>query len=219
MIVSAHPLSWPTGWKRAAYREDARFGKASKRTQSSTGAYSWTPGRDLTIHEGLQRVLAELQRMGMSRDDVVISTNLVLRLDGMPRSDQRAPNDPGVAVYWEDGKGGHKVMAIDRYHRVADNLAAVAATLDAMRAIERHGGAMVLERAFTGFTALPAPSAPTAWFIVLGLNTKSPTADELKMAWRHAASTAHPDKEGGSNVAMAEVNQAYEQAKKELGYV
>lgn len=219
MIVSAHPLSWPTGWKRAAYREDARFGKASKRTQSSTGAYSWTPGRDLTIHEGLQRVLAELQRMGMSRDDVVISTNLVLRLDGMPRSDQRAPSDPGVAVYWEDGKGGHKVMAIDRYHRVADNLAAVAATLDAMRAIERHGGAMVLERAFTGFTALPVPSAARHWRDVLGVPGTVQTEQTLKDHYRRAASSAHPDKTGGDSAPMVAVNLAYDEAKKELGYV
>ena len=38
-------------------------------------------------------------------------------------------------------------MAIDAYTRTADNLAAVAATLEAMRAIERHGGAQILERA------------------------------------------------------------------------
>ncbi|KVD37855.1 hypothetical protein WJ41_22830 [Burkholderia ubonensis] len=62
----------------------------------------------------------------------------------------------GVAVYWETRAGARRVMAIDQYTRVADNLAAVAATLDAMRAIERHGGARILERAFTGFAALAA---------------------------------------------------------------
>jgi hypothetical protein len=42
--------------------------------------------------------------------------------------------------------------------RAADNLAAIAATLEAMRAIDRHGGATILNRAFTGFTALPPPA-------------------------------------------------------------
>lgn len=207
MPINAFPLQWPTGWKRAASRERARF---------STKGYSKT-SRELSVSDGVQRVLVELERMGYTRNDVVISTNVELRLDGLPRSDRAAPGDPGCAVYWRTRKGENRVMAIDQYDRVADNLAAVAATLDAMRAIERHGGAMVLERAFTGFTALPAPSAPTAWCIVLGLNTKSPTPDELKTAWRRAASAAHPDKEGGSNAAMAEVNHAYERAKQELG--
>jgi len=50
-------------------------------------------------------------------------------------------------------------MAIDIYDTVAGNLAAVAATLDAMRAIERHGGAQILKRAFQGFKALPSSTA------------------------------------------------------------
>lgn len=50
-------------------------------------------------------------------------------------------------------------MAIDQYYRVEENLAAIAATLDAMRAIERHGGAQILDRASTGFAALQAPMA------------------------------------------------------------
>jgi hypothetical protein len=92
-----------------------------------------------------------------------------LRNDGLPLSKQREPEDPGVAVYWKtDGKS--LVIAADCYTKIADNLAAVAATLDAMRAIERHGGAAILERAFTGFTALPAPmTGQKPWRDVLGV--------------------------------------------------
>jgi hypothetical protein len=62
-------------------------------------------------------------------------------------------------------------MAIDQYDRVEHNLAAIAATLDAMRAIKRHGGAEILDRAFTGFTALPAPMAGgKPWRQVLGFD-------------------------------------------------
>src|SRR5690606_2593615 len=145
---------WPAGWKRtpAHQRTRAKFGKKG---QSSYG--SWQTKNALTIAQALDRVRGELQRMGIRDDDLVVSTNLQLRLDGFPRSGQPEPQDPGGAVYWNEPRqrgNPPRCMAIDRYDRVADNLAAVAATLEAMRAIERHGGAEILERAFTGFTAL-----------------------------------------------------------------
>ncbi|ROU09438.1 hypothetical protein [Lysobacter enzymogenes] len=91
-----------------------------------------------------------------------MSTNLTLRRDGLPRSDQREPADPGAAVYWTDCTGADRCMAVDRYTKTAGNLAALAATLEAMRAIERHGGAEILDRVFTGFTALPRRARPRA---------------------------------------------------------
>lgn len=213
MTISAYPLQWPDGWKRTPRerRREAKFGRARR----STGT-GWSSARPLSITEAVDRVLAELQRMAVDRQDVVISTNVRTRLDGLPRSGERQPDDPGAAVYWRDGfNSSPRVMAIDQYDRVEDNLAAIAATLDAMRAIERHGGAAILERAFTGFTALPAPGAVRTWREVLDI-TGRPDAEALKMAYRLAASKAHPDK-GGTNERMAEVNAAYEQARKELG--
>jgi hypothetical protein len=109
-------------------------------------------------------------------------------------------------------------MAIDIYDRVADNLAAVAATLDAMRAIERHGGAAILERAFTGFTALPAPivaGMKRPWRDVLQLGPKPPLHD-VHGAYRRLASAHHPDREGGSDAKMAELNAARDEALKEI---
>ena len=140
--IEAYPLTWPQGWprKKSRQRRRAKFS---------------TSGRVLSVMDGIQRVLLELERLGVKRDDLVISTDIPTRLDGLPRSD-RSVADPGVAVYWRKGKDT-RCMAVDRYDRVADNLAAIAATLEAMRAIERHGGAEILDRAFTGFVALPAP--------------------------------------------------------------
>jgi hypothetical protein len=152
--IKAYPLQWPEGWKRTAPNERgyARFRRASKKDWQG----NWQHQRELSINEATLRVRKELQCMGVHDDDVVISTNLVLRLDGGPRSGQSEPNDPGVAVYWQH-KGNRRCIAIDQYTKVTGNLAAIAATLDAMRAIERHGGAEILDRAFTGFVALPAP--------------------------------------------------------------
>src|SRR3984893_16238997 len=129
--------------------------------------------------------------MGMNSDDILISTNVKLRLDGLPRSDQE-PSDPGAAVYWQKKGQSMRCMAIDRYDRVADNLAAIAATLEAMRAIERHGGAAILDRAFTGFKALAAPEQP---FQVLGVGANA-SKEEIERAYRLLATKHHPDRGG-----------------------
>lgn len=206
MTITAFPLQWPQGWPRTSEysRKRARFSSArTTRWQSS-----------ISVSEGTGRVLEELRSMRIDQQDIVISTNVRLRLDGMPRSGEPEPEDPGVAVYWETGSGDHRVMAIDQYDRVADNLAAIAATLNAMRAIERHGGAQILDRAFTGFVALPAPGGAQKreWWDVLGISRNS-TPEEIKAAYKKMASMNHPDK-GGSAAAMAEINLAYQEAMK-----
>lgn len=208
MTIQAHPLHWPPGWKRteAAWRRHGHFGKRVKRHGAN-----WTTKEDLTITEAVHRVLEELQRMGIDRQDVVISTNVRTRLDGLPRAGERAPADPGAAVYWQEPTGARRCIAVDQYLGVEHNLAAIAATLEAMRAIERHGGAAILERAFTGFTALPAPGAAREWWEVLGV-PRYATVDEARAAYRRLAALNHPDR-GGTEDAMARINTAWEQAQ------
>lgn len=207
-MIAAYPLQWPDGWPRTKYhmRTHGRFSTSRNSTRSMK--------QDLSVADGVERVLLELSRFGIGRDDIVISTNLKTRLDGLPRSDQKAPEDPGVAVYWETRKGGRKVMAVDQYLKVADNLAAVAATLDAMRAIERHGGAQILDRAFTGFTALPPPTTRT-WREIIGVPPSVRDMPSVRIAYRRRASEVHPDK-GGTHEAMTELNVALAAAEKEL---
>lgn len=208
-IISAYPLQWPAGWGRTPddSRGRARFGKAS-RARAGGG---WDIGRPLTIFEATQRVREQLSMMGIDPEDIVISTMLALRLDGLPRSNQAEPSDPGAAVYWTDRytRGNPpRCMAIDRYDRVADNLAAIAATLEAMRAIERHGGASILERAFSGFTALPAP-AGESWRDVL--DPADPEGSYRRLRSKH-----HPDREGGSADEFARVQRAWSAYTQEM---
>jgi hypothetical protein len=206
---SRYPLSWPAGWQRAKHRSRANFGRK--------GSKGWK--ESLTVSQAVERVRAELQRLNVREGDSVISTNLELRLDGYPRSNQGEPSDPGVAVYWlERGQRDQepKCMAIDRYDRVADNLAAIAATLEAMRAIERHGGGEILSRAFAGFTALPAPIDVRTWWQVLDVADNSHAAD-VEAAYRRLRSAAHPDRPGGDAQRFNEVQAAYEQFKRERG--
>lgn len=212
MSIPAYPLQWPEGWKRieAHGRTRAKFGR---QTQSSYGG--WKVREGLSIAQAVQRVRDELGRMGIQDDDLVISTNLELRLDGLPRSNQREPGDPGVAVYWTQKRGdAPRCMAIDRYDRVADNLAAIAATLDAMRAIERHGGAEILNRAFTGFTSIEDQSKP--WHVVLGVPAHAST-DQVRDSYRRGRSRFHTDREGGNADAFHAIQQAWTAFCKERG--
>lgn len=219
-MIDSFPLQWPTGWPRTQdiYRKRAKFSKGERVYSSQPGGSSWTRHRDLTIADAVDRVLTELRTFGVLEGDAIISSNLRTRLDGLPYSNQKEPDDPGIAVYWRlPHEDQMKVMAIDLYDRVADNLAAVAATLNAMRAIERHGGAQILERAFTGFTALPAPGDAKSWRDILDVPDE-PGYDQLaraRMHYRALASANHPDR-GGSTSKMAEINRAWDEAQKEL---
>lgn len=199
-MINSYPLSWPDGWKRS---RDTKHGKFTRQGQ-------W-----LTVFDGIARVLAELERVGVGKDDVVISTNVPTRLDGLPRSNMPEPSDRGAAVYWRTGQNKPmQCMAIDIYNTVADNLGAIAATLAAMRAIERHGGAQVQERVFRGFAALPEKTG-RPWRDVLAYGNHAASVDQIESTYRMLAKTRHPDM-GGSHDAMAELNQAREEALAEV---
>jgi hypothetical protein len=205
-VLAAYPLQWPTGWPRhKGARKSGLFGKTIPGTRSVG---------DLTMQDAMQRVHSELERLGVNVfDDCVISTNLKTNKSGLPRSDQGEPADPGAAIYWQKPGQPMRVMAIDVYSRTRDNVAAVAATLEAMRKIERHGGATILDRAFTGFTALPKPSGAD-WWEVLQL-PRDATREAILAKHRELAMQRHPD-QGGSNQLMAELNRARDQALQDV---
>lgn len=197
--MTRYPLTWPTGWKRTK-AHDRRLAKFNHQ------------GRELTILDGCNRVIDSLSKMFVDEDEIIFSTNVEPRLNGIPRSGRREPDDPGVAVYWQTPKDKiPKVIAVDQYDRVADNLGAVAATLEAMRAIDRHGGALILERAFMGFTCLPSPND---WRHVLGFE-ETPTLVNAEARYRDLAKKQHPDHEG-HHQRMCELNNAIEDARREL---
>jgi hypothetical protein len=200
--LTNYPLVWPEGWARVASyaRKNGHF----KRDR-----------RGVSVMDGIQRILAQLASMKISRDDVLISSNVPTRLDGLPRSDQREPADSGVAVYWRKSQNAPmQCMAVDIYRSVADNLAAVAATLEAMRAIERHGGAQVQERTFRGFAALPAKTDRN-WWDVLKVQPNASRVN-IESQFKILSFARHPDR-GGSNEAMSELNRARTEALAEVG--
>lgn len=151
--------------------------------------------------------------MGVGDWTVVISTNISLRRDGLPYAGQRDPYDRGVAVYWA-GKGEQqRVIACDRWDRVKDNLRAIEKTIEAMRGIERWGSTDIVNKAFTGFAALPAP--PEGWRVILG---DCPTFEIANASYKRLAFERHPDR-GGTHEKMYELNRAWCEAEKEFGNV
>ncbi len=208
-MTAAYPLQWPHGRARkpAGVRKRASF---SKKVNNGR----WQETRDLTVADALGRLQDELDRIGARYP--VVSTNLETRLDGLPRSGQSEPRDPGVALYF-DLAGKPHCMPCDTYDRVADNIAAIAKHIEATRAIERYGVANMAEM-FAGFTALPAPGATRPWREVLNLiGEPKPTRDQVEHHYRIRAKSAHPDTAGGSHDAMAELNRARDEALREAG--
>jgi hypothetical protein len=220
MSKQAYPLSWPDGWKRTpgSQRSRARFNRKERQYRQSSlpggQSQTWISTKDLSVSDAIGRVVGELSSMGIGRDDLIISTNIPTRLDGLPRSDRAQPSDPGAAVYWQRGKQAMRCMAIDRYDRVQDNLAAIAATLEAMRAIERHGGAEILDRAFKGFAALPE-NASQSWREVLGIHAQTVDLQIVEDRFRVLVKLHHPDR-GGDPQQFDRVVKAREAARMEL---
>jgi hypothetical protein len=204
----AHPLHWPAG--------RARTPRQHRRRNSL-----WNGSTASTAMVEIER---EVERMGGI--DLVVSTNLAVRIDGFPRSGQPEPEDVGVAVYFER-KGKRLAFACDKWTSVRENLRAIGMHLEAIRGQERWGVGS-LDQAFAGYAALPETSSATdrPWWEVFGmdwggvgvLRSKSGEVQSrfLRDCYRELAKLRHPDC-GGSNEAFAELQKAYEAAKLELG--
>jgi hypothetical protein len=154
-------------------------------------------------------IYRQLKLIGVGDYNVVISTNVELRRDGLPYSNQKNPHDPGSAVYFML-KGQPKVLACDKWDRVEHNLWSIAMHIDAIRAQDRYGVGTV-EQAFAGYTALPPPADLRPWYEVLGVS-ESCTLEEARAAWIKGAKLCHPDN-GGSDAAMAAINGAWKLAQ------
>lgn len=195
--IEAFPLKWPDGWPRTAPQariSDARF-----------------HGRGFTIGRVRDDLINELRLLGTT--DIVVSSNVPTRPDGLLYSDPRRLADPGIAVYFKFKKQ-QLVMARDGFISVAGNLRSLALAIEGLRQLERHGGGLMLERAFTGFLAIAPPDWKKPWREVFGI--KPDWTGDITELYRAKARTRHPDA-GGSDTLMAELNLAYEEARRELG--
>ena len=182
-VPPAYPLAWLFGWPRTNPRQ-----KGPYRTGLPTA---------------LNNLRSELRQLGgdACARSLLLSSNVTLGQD--------TPTDPGVVAYftWEQQP---LAMPCDRWGTVAHNVQAIALTLEAMRAMERHGAKHMIRAMFQGFKALPAPTGD--WRTLLGNPT---TLAQAEATWRERMRTAHPDA-GGSTAQAAALNAAMDEARKAL---
>jgi hypothetical protein len=135
-----------------------------------------------------------------------------VRADGLLYADNKRLDDPGIAVYFTYKKK-KLVMARDGFISVAGNLRSLGLAIDGMRQLDRHGGRFMLEKAFTGFLAIAPPNWKKPWREVFGI--KADWRGDITELYREKARLRHPDA-GGNDTLMAELNVAYEEARREL---
>lgn len=207
--ATRYPLTWPTGWPRTQYRQEARF---QSRADYSTNGHARTR---LKLSDSFGRLESELNLLRAS--GVLVSSNLTLGVRGDPLANQPEPPDPGAAVYFKL-KGKDRVLACDRWNRTAANLAAIAAHIKAIRAVDRYGVG-TLDQAFAGYDRLPAPGADNrpAWRHVFKFgDSESVSAEKLNERYRaHAKAIA--DGGGDTHGAMVAINVARDMAMVEIG--
>lgn len=186
-MIEAFPLQWPLGFPRTKHQQPARF--------------------DTSFAGARDAIVDEIKRFGGR--NVVISTDIPLRNDGLPYASYKIPKDCGVAVYFDFEKES-VVFACDKWNRVEDNMQAIRKTIEAMRGLDRWGVSDMLKRAFTGFKALPEQPAGRKWWEVLGVE-KDASPESIKTAYRVLLHHTHPDK-GGTAERFLEVQKAYREA-------
>lgn len=191
-MTDAYPLAWPDGWPRTRVA-DRKHGY--KQFQRPCGSWTFPAARDALI--------AEIWMHGPAR--VVLSSNFQPGPRG-PLAGKRRPDDEAIAIYFDRAGGRDYAMACDRYHDAEGNMRSLTLALEAMRQLDRHGGGVMLERAFQGFLAL---SPPKKAHEILGV-TANANAPQVREAWRKAIAITHPD-QGGSQAAAAELNAARDQ--------
>lgn len=190
--IQAYPLQWPAGWSRSKFPKHSIY--------------------KLTLERALQELTTELRLF--KAKDFVVSSNVEPRLAGLPRG-PAAATDCGVAVYWEDQQGRPRVMACDHWDSVRGNVRAIAVTINALRQIERSGASQLLERAFTGFAALPADAGASSWREVLQMKPGAAvTRADVEANFRAVAKAAHLD--GADNERLIAINRARDDALREL---
>lgn len=164
------PLEWPAQQPRTRFPEQGRFEVGNEK-----------------IIDDLRE---EIRLLGGS--SVVISSNARTKSNGEPYARPGVITDFGVAIYFRRN-GSDVCFACDRYSKIYHNIRAIGLTIAALRGIERWGGKQLVDKAFTGFTALPDPmEVPRAWWEILGVRSDA-TTDDIRRARMALARKFHPN--------------------------
>ena len=190
--VTAYPLAWPDGRVRVRSPKSAPF--------------------KMTMARARDHLIGEIRMLGGRQ--TVLSSNAELRIDGLPYSNRRIPDDPAVAVYFTYKKKQH-CFACDDWDTVTDNVRAVGKTIEALRGIARWGTGDMMERAFQGFVALPSPETEP-WWSVLGFYDEGSALiqGDFEMKSKKLMQKYHPDNQDtGDEWKFKQVSKARERGR------
>lgn len=194
-MIDAYPLQWPISWPRTKIKQVARF--------------------DTSFARARTQLMRELDLLGAT--NIIISSNIELRRDGLPYANQRQLEDVGIAVYF-NLSGEQQCVPCDKWTRTEDNLQAIRKTIEALRGLDRWGAKEMVNAAFRGFKSLPestivTPYQSKIWYEVLEVSP-SASPEVIKAAYRQKLLKAHPD-HGGSAIDFAEIQKAYKESHRD----
>lgn len=184
-MIEAYPLRWPDGWARTKWPQRSRY--------------------DLSFARARDEIVRQV-RLAKGRNPI-ITTNIALRRDGLPLANMSEPKDSGVALYWDDKDRKPRVLPIDAWKTVRENMRAVAMAIESLRTFDRTGAKAIIDRVYDGFARLP--EAQDCWS-VLGVERRAPK-ERVQQRYRELAFEHHPDR-GGNAETMANINRAYAEA-------
>ncbi len=192
--VRAYPLMWPDERKRTL-------------SYNRSGEKRWS-GSFRTAMDDLEDELRKAQIF-----------TWILSSDVPPHSRQTTPDDPGVAVWFNQRVRNQwvlSVLASDRFDQFWKNVKAVAMTLNRLRLIDDYG-CYTVSQAIQGaaFLALPGPETPSArpWRAVLKVGEYEPsTMNDVEHAYKFLVRQVAQDQ-----VKLTELNIARDEARKALG--
>jgi len=205
-VMYQYPLDWPLDWPKTQSENKV---SGNTRYRKKTGRGIMRPWSTSAAGEELAN---ELSRMGAT--GCIVSSDLAVRKDGQISGNQSSFVNSAVAVYFSLD-GNPMVMANDRFFEPANNIRQLTIALQNLRHLSENGGAVMKERAFRGFSALPAPiQMGQDWTSILNI-PRPASIDEINAAYRGLARQYHSDKTGGSDEKMAAINVARDEAIKE----
>lgn len=224
-MIAAYPLHWPINRARIQPSD----------LVSSRTTVSLAVARD--------HLIKQMELIGIA--NYIISSNALLRKDGLPMGKQPKIADPGVGVWiWNNNPLGWVCVSCDGFDSIAGNMRAIGLSLGEMRGFSGRlnlslpslliglfwvgvgGGAQEQQRQQEPPPPPPEPEPePTArskrdpgdWRSVLKLG-KIITWDQVVTSYRKLRKELHPDKPTGSTEAFQELGMAYDAAKKHFKF-
>lgn len=200
--IDASPLDWPSGVPRTDRPQRSNFKEKRK------GEF-----RRRTVHSAIGDLKKQVKLLGGK--NLIISTNLATKKNGMPYSNAAEPDDSGAAIYFTiDGEPA--CYPNDKYDRVADNIYGIAKIIEAQRGIERWGTEENVRSAFQGFKMIPEKTSGQSWWDYFKVDPQNADKSDISRAYRQKVKKVHPDKPTGSSEAFQVAQEMKRQAVQAL---